>query len=71
MRQSQADGSLVFRTFMTKLKSADQLPPDLRAIITERLPAYFQAPAPGTWGSKNESSFSVYARENTPLPARK
>ena len=71
MRQGQSDGSLVFRTFMTKLESADQLPPDLRAIIKERLPAYFQAPAPDTWGSKNDSSFSVYARENTPLPAQK
>jgi len=71
MRQGQADGSLVFRTFMTKLKSADQLPPDLRAIIKERLPEYFQAPSPDTWGSKNDSSFSVYARENTPLPAQK
>ena len=69
MRQGQADGSLVFRTFMTKLESADQLPADLRAIIKERLPEYFQAPAPDTWGSKNDSSFSVYARENTPLPA--
>jgi hypothetical protein len=71
MRQGQADGSLVFRTFMTKLKSADQLPPDLGAIIKERLPEYFQAPSPDTWGSKNDSSFSVYARENTPLPAQK
>ncbi len=71
MRQGQADGSLVFRTFMTKLKSADQLPPDLKAIIQERLPEYFQAPSPDTWGSKNDSSFSVYARENTPLPAQK
>jgi len=71
MRQGQADGSLLFRTFMTKLESADQLPPELKAIITERLPEYFQAPSPDTWGSKNDSSFSVYARENTPLPAVK
>jgi hypothetical protein len=68
MRQGQADGSLVFRTFMTKLESADQLPPDLQAIIEERLPEYFVAPPPETWGSKNDSSFSVYAKENEPLP---
>ncbi len=71
MRQGQAEGGLVFRTFMTKLESADQLPPELKAIITERLPKYFRAPSPDTWGSKNDSSFSVYARENTPLPAKK
>ena len=68
MRQGQAEGSLLFRTFMTKLESADQLPPDLKAIITERLPDYFQAPPPESWGSKNDSSFSVYAKENEPLP---
>jgi len=68
MRQGQADGSLVFRTFMTKLESADQLPPDLKAIIEERLPEYFVAPPPETWGGKNDSSFSVYAKENEPLP---
>ncbi|MEC9376410.1 MAG: DUF1838 family protein [Pseudomonadota bacterium] len=70
MRQGQADGSLLFRTFMTKLKSVDQLPADLKAITEERLPEYFQAPPQETWGSKNDSSFSVYAKENDPLPAK-
>jgi hypothetical protein len=68
MRQADADGSLLFRTFMTKLQSVDQLPADLKAIAEERLPEYFQAPSADTWGSKNDSSFSVYARENEPLP---
>ncbi|MDH3978197.1 MAG: DUF1838 domain-containing protein [Gammaproteobacteria bacterium] len=68
MRQGQAEGNIFYRTFMTKLKSVDQLPPDLKAITEERLPEYFQAPPPETWGSKNDSSFSVYARENEPLP---
>jgi hypothetical protein len=68
MRQGQADGSLLFRTFMTKLESVDQLPPDLKAITEERLPEYFQAPSADTWGGKNDSSFSVYVRENEPLP---
>jgi len=70
MRQGQADGSLLFRTFMTKLSSVDQLPAGLRKITEERLPEYFRAPPPESWGSKNDSSFSVYARENTPLPAK-
>ena len=68
MRQGTADGSLFFRTFMTKLKSVEQLPADLKAIAEERLPEYFVAPAADTWGSKNDSSFSVYAKENEPLP---
>ena len=28
----------------------------------------FQAPPPESWGTKNDSSFSVYASENEPLP---
>lgn len=68
MRQGQADGSLIFRTFMTKLEGIEQLPADLKAITEERLPEYFEAPPPETWGSKNDSSFSVYAKENEPLP---
>ncbi len=71
MRQGQADGSLLFRTFMTKLSGIDQLPAGLRKITEERLPEYFQAPPASSWGSKNDSSFSVYARENEPLPAKK
>ncbi len=68
MRQGQADGNLLFRTFMTKLNSPDQLSPRFKAHIEERLPEYFVAPPPESWGSKNDSSFSVYARENEPLP---
>jgi hypothetical protein len=70
MRQGQADGNLVFSTFMTKLKSADELPARFKARIEERLPEYFIAPPSDTWGSKNDSSFSVYARENEPLPPK-
>ncbi len=71
MRQGRADGSLLYRTFMTKLQSVDQLPADLKAITAERLPEYFIAPPPKTWGGKNDSSFSVYAKENEPLPPLK
>ncbi|MGI9341735.1 MAG: DUF1838 family protein [Gammaproteobacteria bacterium] len=68
MRQGQAEGNLVFSTFMTKLNSADELSPKFKARIEERLPEYFVAPPPETWGAKNDSSFSVYAKENEPLP---
>ena len=68
MRQGQADGQLLYRTFMAKNGTADKLPPALLKHAEERLPDFFQAPAPESWGSKNDSSFSVYARENEPLP---
>ena len=68
MRMGQADGNLFFRTFMTKLNSADELPPRFKAHIEEHLPEYFVAPPSDTWGGKNDSSFSVYVRENEPLP---
>jgi hypothetical protein len=70
MRQGQAEGNLLFRTFMTKLRDIDQIPADLKAITEERLPEYFVAPLPATWGGQNDSSFSVYAKENDPLPPR-
>ena len=35
MRQGQAEGNLVFSTFMTKLKSIDELPPRFKARIEE------------------------------------
>jgi hypothetical protein len=68
MLQGQADGNLIFRTFMTKLKSIDELPRPLLEITQERLPEFFVAPLPETWGGKNDSSFSVYVAENEPKP---
>jgi hypothetical protein len=68
MRQGQADGQLVYRTFMAKNGTVDKLPEALVKHARERLPDFFQAPAPESWGSKNDSSFSVYAAENEPLP---
>jgi hypothetical protein len=68
MRQGQADGQLIYRTFMAKNGTIDKLPEALVKHAREHLPDFFQAPAPDTWGTKNDSSFSVYARENEPLP---
>ncbi len=68
MLQGQADGNLFFRTFMTKLSSVDQIPRPLREITEQRLPEFFVAPSPDTWGGKNDSSFSVYVSENEPKP---
>ena len=68
MLMGQAEGNLIFRTFMTKLNSIDELPRPLYEITSERLPEFFVAPPPETWGSKNDSSFSVFAAENEPKP---
>ena len=68
MLMGQAEGNLFFRTFMTKLKSIDEIPRALREHTEERLPEYFVAPSADTWGGKNDSSFSVYVRENEPKP---
>ena len=47
------------------------MPDKLIRHVAEQLgEEYFQAPAPETWGSQNDSSFSVYMRENEPAPAR-
>ncbi len=69
MRQGQADGQLIYRTFMAKNGTIDKLPEALIKRTEERLPEFFVAPPPETWGSKNDSSFSTYASENEPLPA--
>lgn len=70
MLQGQADGSLLYRTFMTKNGSVDKLPRKLVDHAEQRLPEFFQAPPSDTWGGKNDSSFSVYAALNEPKPPR-
>lgn len=68
MRQGQTEGQLIYRTFMAKNGTIEKLPPALVAHAKNRLPAFFQAPPKESWGTKNDSSFSVYAKENEPLP---
>ncbi|RMF95967.1 MAG: DUF1838 domain-containing protein [Gammaproteobacteria bacterium] len=71
MLQGQMPGHLLYRTFMTKPMSIDRMPDKLVKHVAERLgEQYFRAPPPETWGSQNDSSFSVYMRENEPAPPR-
>ncbi len=70
MLMGQAEGHILYRTYMKKLTSKDQLPPKLREKVEERYPEYFQAPAPETWGGHNDSSFSTYMAERSPQPAK-
>lgn len=70
MLQGQAPGYLLYRTFMTRPGTIERMPDKLLARVSDKLgEQYFQAPPPDTWGSKNDSSFSVYMEENEPKPA--
>ena len=69
MLQGQAEGHLLFRTWMDRTGTVDKLPPKLVAHTEERFPDFFVAPGPETWGTPNDSSFGVYMEENEPKPA--
>ena len=69
MQQGQAPGHLYYRTTMNRTGTADRLPKALRERTENGYPDYFRAPGPETWGAPNDSSFSVYMRENKPKPA--
>jgi hypothetical protein len=70
MLMDQAPGHLLYRTFMDKTGTADQLPRALRELAERRYPEYFRAPGDETWGQHNDSSFGVYMAENEPKPPR-
>ncbi len=68
MRQGQASGHILYRTFIERTGRPENLPEKLVARTEERFPEYFQAPGPETWGQHNDSSWSVYMAEHEPLP---
>lgn len=71
MLQGQAEGHLLYRTFMTRPGTIEKMPDALIARVADQLgEEYFRAPPPETWGGKNDSSFSVYMEENEPAPPR-
>ena len=70
MLMGQKPGHLYYRTFMKKLGGVDELPPDLVAYVEKGYPEFFEAPGPETWGGPNDSSFTVYMRENEPKPPK-
>ncbi|MCC5794507.1 MAG: DUF1838 family protein [Chromatiales bacterium] len=69
MMQGQAPGYLLYRTFMDRTGTAENLPPALRARAERDYPEYFQAPGDETWGMPNDSSFGVFMERNEPRPA--
>ncbi len=70
MLQGQAPGHLLYRTFMHRSGTADQLPAALRERAEQRHPDFFVAPGVETWGGPNDSSFSVYMADRKPMPAK-
>ncbi|UCG73262.1 MAG: DUF1838 family protein [Chromatiales bacterium] len=69
MLQGQAEGHLLYRTFMTRPGTIDRMPDQLLQQVADKLgEEYFVAPPPETWGQQNDSSFSVYMEENEPAP---
>ncbi len=70
MLMGQRDGHILYRTYMKKLYSIDELPAQLREWTAKRYPDFFEAPALSDWGKPNDSSWSTYMKEATPQPAR-
>lgn len=71
MLQGQAEGHLLYRTFMTRPGTIELMPEALIRHVADKLgEEYFRAPPADTWGAVNDSSFSVYMREHEPKPAR-
>jgi len=69
MLQGQAEGHILYRTFMTRPATIDKMPEPLLKQVSNKLgEEYFKAPPPESWGSENDSSFSVYMAENEPAP---
>lgn len=68
MLMGQADGHIMYRTFMKKLYSADELPAQLRQATGKRYPEFFEAPALSDWGKPNDSSWGTYMKECPPKP---
>ena len=66
MLMGQAEGHILYRTFMKKLYSVDELPSQLRQFTEQRFPEFLIAPAAGDWGKPNDSSWSTYMKERQP-----
>jgi hypothetical protein len=70
MLMGQAEGHILYRTFMKKLYSVDELPAQLRDATAKRYPEFFEAPALSDWGKPNDSSWGTYMKECRPRPPR-
>jgi len=70
MLMGQAEGHLFFRCSMTKYASHSELPADFLTKAEKDHPDYLVAPDFADWGQSNDSTFNMYKKERTPLPAK-
>ncbi len=70
MLMGQAEGHLLYRTYMKKLYSVDELPAQLREWTGKRYPDFFEAPKLSDWGTPNDSTWGTYMKECRPKPPR-
>ena len=68
MLMGQADGHILYRTFMDKTGPVSNLPKPLLDLTEKRFPEFLQSPGDDTWGQPNDSSFTVYMSEREPVP---
>ena len=70
MLMGQADGHILYRSFMNRAGKVQNLPPTLLAYMEKKYPDFLKAPGDETWGKPNDSSFTVYMSQNKPKPAK-
>lgn len=70
MLMGQADGHILYRSFMNRTGRVENLPPNLLAYMEKKYPAFLKAPGDEAWGTPNDSSWTVYMAGRTPKPAK-
>ncbi|MBL8645007.1 MAG: DUF1838 family protein [Rhodospirillaceae bacterium] len=70
MLMGQAEGHLLYRSFMNRAPGIEALPANLLAYMKAKYPEFLKAPGPETWGQPNDSSWTVYMSQNKPKPAK-
>jgi hypothetical protein len=70
MLMGQADGHLLYRSFMNRTGKIENLPANLLSHMEKKYPEFLKAPDDETWGKPNDSSWTVYMNERKPQPAR-
>lgn len=70
MLMGQADGHILYRSFMNRTGRVENLPRNLLAYMENKYPEFLKAPGDETWGRPNDSSWTVYMSERRPHPVK-
>ncbi|MBM3514956.1 MAG: DUF1838 domain-containing protein [Alphaproteobacteria bacterium] len=70
MLMGQADGHLLYRSFMNRTGRVENLPPTLLSYMEKKYPEFLKSPGDETWGKPNDSSWTVYMSQNKPKPPK-